>query len=96
MKCPGDASKLCGNGFTNNVYQLVPSPVPKAFQSGNALAVASRAIDGKTGNGLWGSNSCTEAGGPNPWWAVDFGTDTTISSVDLFNRMDCCSGGSYR
>ena len=79
---------LCEVKINEKALQL------QAFQSGNETeAVAARAFDGNTGNGQWGSLSCTDARGTNPWWAVDLEAATSISSVDLYNRMDCCSGG---
>ena len=52
---------------------------------------ASRAVDGNTdGNYLSKSINHTNSE-VNPWWQVDLGSATTINSITLWNRTDCCS-----
>ena len=51
---------------------------------------ASVAVDGVTdGNYFDGSVTATNFEA-NPWWQVDLGTSTTISSLVIWNRTDCC------
>merc|ERR1711871_1855562 len=49
-----------------------------------------RAVDGST-NGGWGGGSCTHTqNGAVEWWQVDLGAATTVTSVDVYHRTDCC------
>jgi hypothetical protein len=51
---------------------------------------ASAAIDGNTdGNYSDGSVTATNLE-LNAWWQVDLGASTTINSVTIWNRTDCC------
>ncbi len=51
----------------------------------------SRAVDGNT-DGAWGNNSVTHTDiTAQPWWQVDLGQSSSIVSVNLFNRIDCCT-----
>src|SRR5579872_1797465 len=53
-------------------------------------AVASSAVDGKTdGNFSDGSVSHTNDDA-NAWWEEDLGYSTTVSSIVIWNRTDCC------
>ena len=50
------------------------------------------AVDGNA-NGYWWFMSCTHTVEEvRPWWAVDLGSRTTVSEVEITNRKDCCSG----
>lgn len=52
---------------------------------------AGNAIDGNS-NGNFGAGSLTHTDFNNqPWWQVDLGARFTISSVNVFNREDCCA-----
>lgn len=52
--------------------------------------VASRAVDGQKGTS-WHSRSCVHTRRDNkPWWQVDLGANTNISTVKVTNRGDCC------
>ncbi len=58
--------------------------------SGFSTAVASSAVDGNTdGNFFDGSVSHTNDD-PNAWWEVDLGYSTSVSSIVIWNRTDCC------
>lgn len=71
-----------------------------ATQSSTYLPVpggdADNAIDGDT-NGNWNfgdpaSNTLSHTESePNAWWKVAFNAPYFISSIDLFNRTDCCA-----
>ena len=50
---------------------------------------AGRAIDGNT-DGQWDGDSVTHTDGENSWWEVDLRESYFISSLKLWNRMDCC------
>jgi hypothetical protein len=57
---------------------------------GYASAGAASAVDGNTdGNFPDGSVTATNAD-PNAWWQVDLGAPATISSIVIWNRVDCC------
>ncbi|NUW34611.1 discoidin domain-containing protein [Nonomuraea sp. SMC257] len=55
---------------------------------------AERAVDGTT-NGDLGLGSVTHTSETpletNPWWQVDLGSSQPISSIELWNRTDCCA-----
>ena len=49
------------------------------------------AVDGNTdGNFFHGSVTSTNLD-PQAWWQVDLGTSTSIGSIVIWNRTDCCS-----
>jgi hypothetical protein len=52
--------------------------------------IAGRAVDGDT-NGNWIDESVTHTYEEvNPWWQVDLGGFCDISSIEIWNRTDCC------
>jgi hypothetical protein len=58
---------------------------------------ASAAVDGNTdGSFSDGSVTATNAD-PNSWWQVDLGASAAVSSIVIWNRLDCCSSrlGDY-
>jgi hypothetical protein len=63
-----------------------------ATQSSEAFGgSASRAVDGDT-NGMFNNNSVTHTDlNAHPWWQTDLGTSSPISSINVWNRTDCCS-----
>ena len=75
---------LCDKQHTTNVARQGTATQSSLCWGG----VPSRAIDGNTAQN-WGSNSishtCNEA---TPWWMVDLGSEQTIGTVVLWNRMD--------
>ncbi|MCX2830606.1 discoidin domain-containing protein [Microbulbifer thermotolerans] len=54
--------------------------------------ISSRAVDGDV-RGNWSSNTITHTENEiQPWWQVDLGSVSTISTINLYNRTDsCCS-----
>lgn len=53
-------------------------------------ADASRAVDGVT-NGNWSVGSVSHSNTTNQdWWQVDLGQVYNITSINVFNRTDCC------
>lgn len=53
-------------------------------------AAAAHAIDGNT-DGDWRSNSITHTNvDSKAWWQVDLGAPETVTSVEIWNRTDCC------
>ncbi len=74
-----------------------PSPTNLALgktatQSSTVVGgVASRAVDGST-DGNWANNSVTHTdANAQAWWQGDLGQSSSIQSVTLFNRTDCCA-----
>jgi hypothetical protein len=56
----------------------------------SAAAGAASAVDGNTdGNYSDGSVTATNLE-TSPWWQVDLGASTAISSIVIWNRTDCC------
>lgn len=51
-----------------------------------------RAIDGNT-TGVYnqGSTTHTNTGDPTPWWEVQLFGPSSIGSINIWNRTDCCS-----
>jgi cytochrome c peroxidase len=71
-----------------NVAQGKPASQSSTF---SADYPASRAVDGNTdGNHLSKSINHTNYE-VNAWWQVDLGSATTINTITLWNRTDCCS-----
>jgi hypothetical protein len=57
---------------------------------GYAGAGAASAVDGSTdGNFFNGSVTVTNLE-TNPWWQVDLGASSTVTSIVIWNRTDCC------
>ena len=53
-------------------------------------APANAAVDGNTdGNFFDGSVTHTNFE-TSPWWQVDLGTSTSVNSIVIWNRTDCC------
>ncbi len=58
---------------------------------GSPTASAASAVDGNTDGAFSdGSVSITTNLDPNAWWQVDLGASTTIGSIVIWNRTDCC------
>lgn len=51
--------------------------------------VASRAIDGNTNGNSWNLYTLSNYEF-QPWWQVDLGTSTTIETIKVWPRTDCC------
>ena len=68
-----------------------------AFQSSvYEFGAASLAVDGNTNGNWWTGKSCAHTGGEDrPWWAVDLGFATTVSEVEITNRIDAVPGRPY-
>ncbi len=76
------AANNSGNPNTNNIALNKPTT-----QSSTAFnGVASRAVDGNT-NG----NSFTHTENEQGWWRVDLQDEYDISTINVFNRTNCCS-----
>jgi hypothetical protein len=53
--------------------------------------VPSRAVDGNT-DGVYNNGSVTHTNAVvQPWWQVDLGALSTIDTIRLWNRTDCCT-----
>jgi hypothetical protein len=67
-----------------------PSIVATESSTLSGSPPASAAIDGNT-NGNFNSGSVTATNlDNNAWWQVDLGNSTTVNSVTVWNRTDCC------
>ena len=88
----------------NGSAQTTPTPTPTPPTSVSNIAEgrntsqsstshggsSSRAVDGST-NGSFRSGSVTHtSGGVGDWWYVDVGANSTIQSINIFNRTDGC------
>jgi hypothetical protein len=75
------------------VYGAGGAPASKTATQSSTLPgtpAAGVAIDGITdGNFFDGSVTATNAD-TNAWWQVDLGASTTVNSVTVWNRTDCC------
>ncbi len=78
-----------------------PQPEPEPFnralgqtvsQSSTGFSgVATRAVDGNT-SGVYRQGSVTHTNNEaQPWWQVDLGESGSISTVEIWNRTDCCT-----
>lgn len=71
--------------------QLRLEPGAAAQSSTDGGAVAALAVDGRvSGNFQDGSCTMTELE-REPWWSVELGVESTVKSVLIHNRGDCCS-----
>jgi hypothetical protein len=57
---------------------------------GYPSAGAAAAIDGNTDGAFFDGSVTATNLDTNPWWQVDLGVSTTISSITVWNRTDCC------
>ena len=51
---------------------------------------ASVAVDGNTDGAFFDGSVTATNLEPNPWWQVDLGASTSIGSIAIWNRTDCC------
>lgn len=87
------------NGATNNIAfpTSFVSGITNLAQGKQATQIstlsgadASRAVDGVI-NGNWAIGSVSHTNTTNQdWWQVDLGQVYNISSINIFNRTDCC------
>ena len=47
-------------------------------------------MDGNTDGSFFNGSVTATNLEANPWWQVDLGASTTVSSVVVWNRTDCC------
>ena len=70
-----------------------------ATQSGTQVsAVAGRAVDGNTDGNFWATQTSSLTNWvANAWWEVDLGEVADITTINLWNRTDCCNDlfGNY-
>jgi hypothetical protein len=58
--------------------------------SGYATTGAQSAVDGSQ-DGIFDHGSVTHTNlDPNAWWQVDLGSSTSVNSIVIWNRADCC------
>jgi hypothetical protein len=64
--------------------------MPSAQSSTKNGGTSDRAVDGRATT-QYADNSCTHTNfESNPWWRVDLGRTSTVKSVQIWNRGDCC------
>jgi hypothetical protein len=63
-----------------------------AAQSSNysPSTIASKAVDGNTDGAFADGSVSTTNLDANAWWQVDLGSSTTLGSIVVWNRTDCC------
>ena len=82
-------SNVTAAGPTNLALHMAASQ--STTLPGVPSAAASSAVDGNTsGNFYEGSVTATDFQ-TSPWWQVDLGATSTVNSVVLYNRTDCCA-----
>ncbi|MGW8555641.1 galactose-binding domain-containing protein, partial [Streptomyces tubercidicus] len=91
----GCASIVSSAGLESAYKGLLGVAVGKTATQSSTLsgssAAASRAVDGNTdGNYNHGAVSHTDSNA-NAWWKVDLGSSQQLSTINIFNRTDCCS-----
>ena len=83
------------SGFVQNkVTNWSQQPGVSASQSSEASGgVASRGIDNNR-NGAWSGSSVTHTDNNalDGWFQVDLGESRDITTINLYNRTDCCGG----
>jgi YD repeat-containing protein len=94
--------QLNSTGTANRILSLAEVKVyaPPNLAAGKVATQSSmayggdpqRAVDGNT-DGNWANGSVTHSDIElMPWWQVDLGAVQGVSTVELWNRTDCCSG----
>jgi hypothetical protein len=58
--------------------------------AGTPSAAPGSAVDGNTDGNFYDNSVSHTNPEPNPWWQVDLGVSTAVSSVVVWNRTDCC------
>ncbi len=63
-----------------------------ASQSSTAFEGApSRAVDGRTDGAFWNGSVSHTNTQSQPWWQVDLGQQSTVQTLEIWNRTDCCA-----
>ena len=57
---------------------------------GYAFASAALAVDGVTDGDFYDGSVAVTNADPNAWWQVDLTASSTINSITIWNRTDCC------
>ena len=80
-----EIGELRQNPPGENIALGKPVTQSSTYTDGSTVLEASRGVDGDYST-LAHTNSET-----NAWWQLDLGAVTELSSVELFNRTDCCT-----
>jgi hypothetical protein len=65
-------------------------PATQSSTLAGSNAVAARAVDGQT-DGKFADNSVMHTNADlDAWWKLDLLGSTPITSIDVYNRTDCC------
>jgi hypothetical protein len=80
-------TNLTGGNFN---LSLRKTATQSSTLAGFATTGAASAIDGSI-DGSFFNGSVTHTNlDPNPWWQVDLGVSSIVSSIVIWNRTDCC------
>jgi hypothetical protein len=84
-------STIDDNSYTYDPAANVSQGKPATQSSTGFDSPASHAVDGNT-NGDFNAGSLSHTGDDQyAWWQVDLGSSQSLSSINLWNRTDCCS-----
>lgn len=72
--------------FAANIGSKKPARQSSEGWGGNP----NRGVDGNA-NPQWGGATCTHTQSQaQAWWSVDLGKSSTITKIEVVNRVDCC------
>jgi hypothetical protein len=80
-----------GGGTGTNVA-LGKTATQSTTLPGYPTAGAAAAVDGNSDGAFFDGSVTATNLDPNPWWQVDLGASVSVSSMVIWNRMDCCGG----
>jgi hypothetical protein len=92
-KAPDSGAPSTDNGApkTDGTAPAANSGITASQSSVYLDAGAEKALDGNT-DGVVGNGSVTHTNQEkNAWWQVDLGKSAEVTSIEIFNRTDCCS-----
>jgi hypothetical protein len=77
-------------GSPTNLALNKPATQSSTYQ-GAGGALPGLAVDGNTSGNWWPDFSVSSTyADPQAWWQVDLGSTSSIQSVEVWNRTDCC------
>ena len=66
-------------------------PTTQSSTLGVATAISGSAVDGNSDGVFWDGSVTHTNADLNAWWQVDLGASKTVSSIQVWNRTDCCA-----
>lgn len=91
IELPGDERVLSlaeVQAYEDGVNIAQQGTATQSSTSGGALA--GRAIDGNTNGDYFAHSVSSTSSAEGSWWELDLGEEHRVSSVILYNRVDCC------